>query len=61
LSSSTNIRVIKPRDVRWAGHVASNTQNGNAYRVFVWKPGVNSDRLEDLRLDEKNNNKMQVK
>ena len=43
--------VIKRSDIRWVGHVASNTQNVNAYGVFVWKPGVNSDHFEDLRLD----------
>jgi len=50
LSSSSNIRVIKPSDIRWVGHVATNTQNGNAYGMLVWKPEVNSDSFEDLRL-----------
>jgi hypothetical protein len=42
------------------GHVASNTQNGNAYRVFVRKRGVKRDDFEDLQLGGKKN-KMQGK
>jgi hypothetical protein len=42
--------VNKPSDIKWLGDVAFNTQNGNAYGVFVRKPGVKSDRFEDLRL-----------
>jgi len=42
--------VFEPSDVRWEGHVTANTQNGNAYRVFVWKLVEKSDSFEHLRL-----------
>jgi hypothetical protein len=37
-SSPNMIRIIKPRRMRWAGHVASMGENNNAYRVLVGKP-----------------------
>jgi hypothetical protein len=30
--------MIKPRRMRWAGHVARMRENRNAYRVFVGNP-----------------------
>jgi hypothetical protein len=39
LYSSPNIvRVIKPRRMRWEGHVASMGERSGVYRVFVGKP-----------------------
>ena len=39
LYSSPNIvRVIKPRRMRWAGHVARMGEERDAYRVLVGKP-----------------------
>jgi hypothetical protein len=39
LYSSTNlIRMIKPRRMRWAGHVARMGETRNAYRMLVGKP-----------------------
>jgi hypothetical protein len=32
------IRVIKPRRLRWAGHVARKGARRNSYRVLVGKP-----------------------
>ena len=40
MSSSTNIRVIKSRRMRWAGHVARMGERRGAYRILVWKPEV---------------------
>ena len=37
-SSPNIIRVIKPRIVRWAGHVARMEQRRDAYRALVGKP-----------------------
>jgi len=37
--SSPNItRVINPRRMRWAGHVARGEERRDAYRVLVGKP-----------------------
>jgi hypothetical protein len=38
-SSPSNIRIIKPRMMRWAGHVARIRENRNAYRLVVGKSG----------------------
>jgi hypothetical protein len=39
LHSSPNIiRIIKPRRMRWAGHVARIGETWNAYRILVGKP-----------------------
>jgi hypothetical protein len=46
-SSSNIIRVIKPRRMRWAGHVESVGEGRGVYRVLVWRPEV-SDHWEDL-------------
>jgi hypothetical protein len=52
-SSPSIIRMIKPRRIRWAGHVASMGENSNGYRILVGKPegkiplGKSRSRLED--------------
>jgi len=33
-----NVRVIKSRRMRWAGHVARMGERRGVYRVLVWKP-----------------------
>jgi hypothetical protein len=37
-SSPNIIRMIKPRRMRWAGHVARMGEKRNAYRILVGKP-----------------------
>jgi hypothetical protein len=37
-SSSSRIRVIKSRRMRWAGHVARMGEKRNVYRLLVGKP-----------------------
>jgi hypothetical protein len=37
-SSPSIIRIIKPRRMRWAGHVARIVKKRNAYRLLVGKP-----------------------
>ena len=37
-SSPNNVRVIKSRRMRWAGHVASMGEEMGVYRAFVGKP-----------------------
>jgi hypothetical protein len=37
-SSPSIIRMIKPRRMRWAGHVARMGEKRNAYRLLVGKP-----------------------
>jgi hypothetical protein len=37
LYSSPNITIIKPKMVRWAGHVARMGEKRNAYRLLVGK------------------------
>jgi hypothetical protein len=37
-SSSSIIRIIKSRRMRWAGHVARMGEKRNAYRLLVGKP-----------------------
>jgi hypothetical protein len=47
------VRVIKPRGMRWAGHVARIGERRGVYRVSVGKPegkrplGINRRRWED--------------
>jgi hypothetical protein len=38
-SSPNIITTIKPRRMRWAGHVACTGPKRNAYRILVGKPG----------------------
>jgi hypothetical protein len=37
-SSPSIIRMIKPRRMRWKGHVARMGEKRNAYRILVEKP-----------------------
>jgi hypothetical protein len=37
-SSPSIIRIMKPRRMRWAGHVARMGEKINAYRLLVRKP-----------------------
>jgi hypothetical protein len=37
-SSPSIIRIIRPRRMRWAGHVARMGEKRNAYRLLVGKP-----------------------
>jgi len=39
-SSPNNVRVIKSRRMRWAGHVARMGEERGVYRVLVGKPEV---------------------
>ena len=32
------VRAIKPRRIKWAGHVARKGERRGIYRVLVWKP-----------------------
>ena len=52
------IRVIKSRRTRWTGHVASNGDMGDAYRVFV-RRNEGKIPLEDRRKLE-DNTKMDI-
>jgi succinate-acetate transporter protein len=36
--TTTLIRLMKSRRIRWAGHVARMGETGNAYRILVGKP-----------------------
>jgi hypothetical protein len=38
LYSSPNIRMIKSRRIRWAGHVACMGEGRNAYRILAGRP-----------------------
>ena len=48
LYSSPNIRLIKSRRLRWAGHVGRTGESRGAYRVLVGKP-EGRRQLERLR------------
>jgi hypothetical protein len=37
-SSPSIIRIMKPRRMRWAGHVARRREKRNAYRLLVGNP-----------------------
>jgi hypothetical protein len=37
-SSPSIIRIIKPRRMRWTGHVARMVEKRNVYRLLVGKP-----------------------
>jgi hypothetical protein len=44
------IRMIKPRRMRWTGHVARMGDRQNAYRIFVGKPeGKRPLKEQDIR------------
>jgi hypothetical protein len=49
LYSSTDIRQIKSRRMRWAGHVARMREERKLYKVLVGKP--ERDHLKDQGLD----------
>jgi hypothetical protein len=36
-SSSSILRIIKARRMRWAGHVGRMREKRNPYRLLVWK------------------------
>jgi hypothetical protein len=38
-SSTSIIRIVKSRRLRWAGHVARMREKRNGYRLLVGKPG----------------------
>jgi hypothetical protein len=50
LYSSPSIIRIKPRRMRWAGHVARMGQNINAFR-FLWESQRERDHYEDQNVD----------
>jgi hypothetical protein len=50
LYSSQNIRQIKSRGMRWAGHVACMGEGRNAYRVW-WERPKEKDHLKDQGVD----------
>jgi hypothetical protein len=64
-SSPSIIRMIKPRRVRWAGHVA-RTESKNAYRILVGKPegkrslGRPRCRWVDLHFMQLKSNKLKI-
>jgi hypothetical protein len=58
--SSDIIRVIKPKRLRWAGHVASMGDRRVAYRVLLGKPEVRRP-LGRLRLRWEDNIKMDLR
>jgi hypothetical protein len=49
-SSSSIIRIIKSRRMRWAGQVARMGEKWNVYRLLVGKPEGNNS-LEGLDVD----------
>jgi hypothetical protein len=51
LYSSPNIRMIKARRMRWAGHVTRIGEMRNAYKILIVKP-EGKRPLEDLGVDE---------
>jgi hypothetical protein len=53
-SSPSIIRIIKPRRIRWAGHVARMWEKSNAYRVLVGKRPLGRPRrrwADNIRMD----------
>jgi hypothetical protein len=36
------IKVIKPREMGWIGHIARMEETKTAYGVLVWKPEINT-------------------
>jgi hypothetical protein len=53
-SSSSIIRIIKSRRMRWAGHVARMGENRNAYRLLVGKRPLGRPRhrwVDNIRMD----------
>jgi hypothetical protein len=52
LYTSQNVKVIKSRRMRWAGHVARMGEMRNTYKILVRKPG-GKIHSEDLGVDGK--------
>jgi hypothetical protein len=57
-SSPSIIRKIKPRRMRWTGHVARMGEKRNAYRILVGKPegkrllgGLRRKRVDYIKMD----------
>jgi hypothetical protein len=57
-SSPNIIRRLKPRRMRWAGHVAQMGETRNAYRILVGKPEGKKllgrprrRRVDNIRID----------
>jgi hypothetical protein len=53
-SSPSIIRIIKPRRMRWAGHVARIGEKKNAYRLLVGKRPLGRPRhrwVDNTRMD----------
>jgi hypothetical protein len=51
-SSPNVIKVIKPRRMKWAGHVARISELRSAYSILVGKPEVKY-HLKDLSICER--------
>jgi hypothetical protein len=48
-SSSSMIRIMKSRRIRWAGYVARMGENRNAYRLLVGRPRCRW--VDNIKLD----------
>jgi hypothetical protein len=59
-SSPSIIRMMKPRRMRWAGHVACMGEKMNAYRILVGNP-VGKRLVEKPRRRWENNIKMNLR
>jgi hypothetical protein len=44
---SPNIRMIRARIIKWAGHVKRRRARRNGYRIFIWGNLKQRDQLED--------------
>jgi hypothetical protein len=56
--SPSTIRMIKPRRMSWAGHVAWMVEKRSAYRILVGKPEGNTPlgrpsrrRVDNIKID----------
>jgi hypothetical protein len=54
------IRIIKPRRIRWAVHVARMGENRNTYRILMGKPEGKTP-LESLRRRREDNIKIDLR
>jgi hypothetical protein len=57
-NSPNIIRIIKPRRMRWVGHVARMAEKRNPYRILVGKPDgkrplgrPRSSRVDNIKMD----------
>jgi hypothetical protein len=49
---SSPIRMIKPKKLRWTGHVALLVEKRHAYRIFVGKPkGKRRRWMDNIKMD----------